>query len=707
MRKNRKKELDPPYKRNNSTKVDPVRSSDDGHEVVSIFKQISEENVMKDTINENITRMSIDSRGVLPFGIIVVPTRELATQIYHETKKLIAGSNIRAVCVYGGSETVKRQLMEMSKGGCDILIGTPGRLEDFIDRGIVCLDEVRFIIIDEVDRMFDSMGFEKHIRKLMNSLVKKELRQCLCFSATFSDSVKEMASEFLDNYISLSVGTQGKTLVSTVRQKLVLATPALDHKLTLLIEHIRGTSGRTLVFVRQKKICSWVTLLLKQYGIAANEIHGDRIQSEREESLENFRTGHILVLVATDVASRGIDVCDVTHVINFDLPISVDEFSSYIHRIGRTGRGGQNGLSTSFYVPGLAKDSNNMLVGSAKISILLKQVFVENGDQLPDWFLNSDDFEIATRENHDKHQSNNNPQAKQQSVNRGRQKHTPSVRQQNGNSSYPRQNSYSNPNYHYQTIDGYPYYQNSMAAGGYANQNLYPMCNQMYTPYAMHQQMFQQQMFQQQMMQQQMMHYQMMQPYSNNQMQLTGQPFVAAPGSPNQIIIDATTPVMPANFVSAPGTNIYTLPMLEQNQMLQGQMMQGQMMMGIVNPMMPQYCYIQPLSYNNGQLPIVSTATTPASVSPDDKSGSSSSGDVENNTESKIVKSLKYRKDTYSDLTDTAGGNSNSLKTESSESIESIESIVITTTTTKTTKTKVNAVQEIDENGNDIKNDNE
>jgi hypothetical protein len=115
--------------------------------------------------------------------------------------------------------------------------------------------------------------------------------------------------------------------------------------------------------------------------------------------------------------------------------------------------------------------------------------------------------------------------------------------------------------------------------------------------------------------------------------------------------------------------------------------------------------YIQPLSYNNGQLPIVSTATTPASVSPDDKSGSTSSGDVENNTESKIVKSLKYRKDTYSDLTDTAGGNSNSLKTESSESIESIESIVITTTTTKTTKTKVNVVQEIDENGNDIKNE--
>jgi hypothetical protein len=170
----------------------------------------------------------------------------------------------------------------------------------------------------------------------------------------------------------------------------------------------------------------------------------------------------------------------------------------------------------------------------------------------------------------------------------------------------------------------------------------------MYTPYAMHQQMFQQQMFQQQMMQQQMMQqqmmqYQMLQPYSNNQMQLTGQPFVSpqSPGSPNQIIIDVTTPVMPANFVNAPGTNIYTLPMLEQNQMLQGQMMQGQMMMGIVNPMMPQYCYMQPLTYNNGLVPIVSTATTTASVSPDDKSGSTSSGDVENNTESKIVKSLK------------------------------------------------------------------
>lgn len=135
-----------------------VRSSDESQE--DIFNQINEQDVQ---IDENITRMSLDTRGILPFGLIVVPTRELATQIWMETRKLIQGSNIRTVVVYGGCDTVKKQLKDMSSG-CDILIGTPGRIEDFIDRFIISIEEVRFVVIDEVDRMFDSMGFEKQIK---------------------------------------------------------------------------------------------------------------------------------------------------------------------------------------------------------------------------------------------------------------------------------------------------------------------------------------------------------------------------------------------------------------------------------------------------------------------------------------------------------------------------------------------------------------
>jgi ATP-dependent RNA helicase DDX3X len=296
-----------------------IQSSNDSHETISIFDRISENSEY--SINENITRMSIDARGILPFGLIVVPTRELAIQIWMETRKLIAGSNIRSVCVYGGADTVKKQLKDMSSG-CDVLIGTPGRLEDFIDRHIISIEEVRFVVIDEVDRMFDSLGFEKQIKKLMNSLIQKKYRQCLCFSATFSDSVKIMASEFLHNHVLISVGNQGKSIVSTVRQRLVLACASLENKFSLLLECITDTPGRTLVFVREKKVCSWVTLLLNQYGIQAGEIHGDKTQDERELSLSNFRSGIVMVLVATDVAARGIDVVDITHVINFDMPIT-------------------------------------------------------------------------------------------------------------------------------------------------------------------------------------------------------------------------------------------------------------------------------------------------------------------------------------------------------------------------------------------------
>lgn len=209
----------------------------------------------------------------------------------------------------------------------------------------------------------------------------KQDRQTILFSATFADEVQKLAEEFLREYVWIGVGRTGST-VENITQKLELVNPGPDSKMDMLVPAIQATNGSTLVFVQQRKTASYVREWLQEHtDIVAEEIHGLRTQAQREAALRSFREGKIRVLVATDVAARGLDIPDVTHVIQFDLPFSAEDFDVYIHRIGRTGRAGNSGMATSFYTPG--KEVN---VGNGKIAPLIMRLLKENQQEIPEWF---------------------------------------------------------------------------------------------------------------------------------------------------------------------------------------------------------------------------------------------------------------------------------------------------------------------------------
>lgn len=222
-----------------------------------------------------------------------------------------------------------------------------------------------------------------------------DLRQTFMFSATFPSEIQKLARDFLRNYVWIAVGRVGST-VENIRQQLMLATSDPHKKMELLIQALGHSDGRTLIFVQKKKTATWLCDCLRSmYGVAAEEIHGDRSQSQREYALRMFRDGNIRILVATDVAARGLDVPQVTHVIQFDMPISSDDFDVYVHRIGRTGRAGQAGLATSFFVPG--KEAGE---GNGSIAQKLMTLLVENNQEVPEWFAQLDDLQGGRRGHH-------------------------------------------------------------------------------------------------------------------------------------------------------------------------------------------------------------------------------------------------------------------------------------------------------------------
>ena len=201
----------------------------------------------------------------------------------------------------------------------------------------------------------------------------KEFRQTFLFSATFPDVIKNLARNFLrENYIFISVGRVGST-VKNITQRLIQCSSDQNMKIQQLMSTIKEIEGRTLIFVQKKKTASWVNSYLRNLGIKSEEIHGNCTQLQRENSLRNFKNGNNLILIATDVAARGLDVPSVTHVIQFDMPMSSEDFDTYVHRIGRTGRAGKNGVATSFYVPGRAGE------GNAGIASQLLTLMSENG----------------------------------------------------------------------------------------------------------------------------------------------------------------------------------------------------------------------------------------------------------------------------------------------------------------------------------------
>eukprot|EP01125_Pyxidicula_operculata_P005923 TRINITY_DN206_c0_g2_i1.p1 TRINITY_DN206_c0_g2~~TRINITY_DN206_c0_g2_i1.p1 ORF type:complete len:679 (-),score=165.91 TRINITY_DN206_c0_g2_i1:68-2104(-) len=274
-----------------------------------------------------------------PECLILAPTRELAIQIQEEARRFVYRSHLRAVVVYGGAE-FRRQAMDLERG-CNLLVATPGRLIDMVDRGKLTLSEIRYLCIDEADRMLD-MGFEKQIRQIVDKCPSVQERQTLMFSATFPKTIQRLAEDFLKAYVFLKVGRIGST-TDFIKQRIKYVEDQ-DKKYSLL-ELLPTVKGRTLVFVETKRLADHLEEYLYTQGFSTISIHGDRTQKEREAALEAFRTGQAQILVATDVAARGLDIKEVMHVINYDMPTDIDD---YVHRIGRTGRAGHEGIATAF-----------------------------------------------------------------------------------------------------------------------------------------------------------------------------------------------------------------------------------------------------------------------------------------------------------------------------------------------------------------------
>ncbi|KAJ9541402.1 hypothetical protein OSB04_027908 [Centaurea solstitialis] len=313
-------------------------------------------------------------RTVFPLALILSPTRELSCQIHVEARKFAYQTGVKVVVVYGGAP-INQQLRELERG-VDILVATPGRLVDLLERAKVSLQMIRYLALDEADRMLD-MGFEPQIRKIVEQtdMPPPGGRQTMLFSATFPREIQRLASDFLSNYIFLTVGRVGSSTDLIVqRVEFVQETDKRSHLMDLLHAQMDNGSGKqplTLVFVETKKGADSLEYWLCGNGFPATTIHGDRTQPERELALRSFKSGKTPILVATDVAARGLDIPHVSHVVNFDLPNDIDD---YVHRIGRTGRAGKTGLATAFF------NENNMSLAKP-----LADLMQEANQEVPQW----------------------------------------------------------------------------------------------------------------------------------------------------------------------------------------------------------------------------------------------------------------------------------------------------------------------------------
>jgi ATP-dependent RNA helicase RhlE len=292
-----------------------------------------------------VVEMLQKTEGREAHALIVLPTRELAMQV-EKAFRAIRSSNAQTVALVVGGMSEQTQL-ETIRRGARLIVATPGRLEDFLKRKLVRLSGVKILVLDEVDRMLD-MGFEPAIRRIA-SMIPTE-RQTLCYSATLEGKVKDVARNYLKNPVRIEIGS---TMKPAENVELRAFSVEADKKQELL-EHLLGAEqGSFLVFVRTKHGADRVTRRLARSGHAAIQIHGDRSQSQRNSALRNFSEGRHRVLVATDVAARGLDVANVAHVVNFDLPKVAEDF---VHRVGRTGRASAKGIASTFAGPAERND---------------------------------------------------------------------------------------------------------------------------------------------------------------------------------------------------------------------------------------------------------------------------------------------------------------------------------------------------------------
>jgi ATP-dependent RNA helicase RhlE len=272
-------------------------------------------------------------------ALVLLPTRELAMQVL-EAYRHLTGSRGTAALVCGGLNEGPQ--LDAIRRGARLIVATPGRLEDYLQRKLVNLSGIRMLVLDEVDRMLD-MGFKPSIRRIVAAIPAE--RQTLCYSATLSNEIREVSRDYLRNPVRIEIGSVLKPSPNVELQTFEVAT---DKKQELL-EHLLGSQeGSFLVFVRTKHGADRVARRLKRAGHDAIQIHGDRSQSQRNAALRSFAQGHHRILVATDVAARGIDVADVAHVVNYDMP---KEAEDYVHRVGRTGRASARGMASTFAAP--------------------------------------------------------------------------------------------------------------------------------------------------------------------------------------------------------------------------------------------------------------------------------------------------------------------------------------------------------------------
>ena len=289
-----------------------------------------------------------------PIVLILAPTRELAVQIQSECQRFGAPSRVRTAAVYGGVPKGP-QIRDLQRGA-EIVIATPGRLIDMLELGKTSLKRVTYLVMDEADRMLD-MGFEPQIRKIVEQV--RPDRQTLMFSATWPKEVQRLASDFLSNFVQVNIGSTELAANHNVKQVIEVCTDFEKRgRLVKHLEHISQENAKVIIFANTKRIADDLTKFLRQDGWPGLAIHGDKQQQERDWVLSEFKSGRSPIMVATAVASRGLDVKDIGYVINYDFPTNTED---YIHQIGRTGRAGRKGVAITFFTSENNKSARELI----------------------------------------------------------------------------------------------------------------------------------------------------------------------------------------------------------------------------------------------------------------------------------------------------------------------------------------------------------
>ncbi len=275
-----------------------------------------------------------------PSALVLVPTRELARQVAEDVRALLPANELAVAVVHGG---VPLRAQADRARSAQVVIATPGRLHDLLERRLVELRGIRILVLDEADRMLD-MGFKPQVDRIVKRLPGN--RQTMFFSATLDGEVGALAREYTTSAAQYEADPPAGTDDGEVTHRFVAVQP--ETKIETLVEHLREADGLTLVFVRTKRGADRLARKLAAHGIRAEAMHGDRPQRARERALARFDSGKVQVLVATDVAARGLDIDDIAHVVNYDPP---EEHKGYVHRTGRTGRAGRAGNAVTFVLP--------------------------------------------------------------------------------------------------------------------------------------------------------------------------------------------------------------------------------------------------------------------------------------------------------------------------------------------------------------------